>query len=49
MNGLKYDTEKTQWHLMNWEIMDEVAQVLTHGAIKYSPENWREVPNPEDQ
>jgi hypothetical protein len=43
--GVKYDGGKPQWSLMPWEALTEVVDVLTYGAKKYSPDNWKIVPN----
>lgn len=40
MQGIKYDKEKPQWHLVPWLAMEEVVKVLMIGAKKYSPDNW---------
>jgi hypothetical protein len=39
--GIKYDTEKDQWHLLPFGVLREVIQVLMLGAKKYSPFNWQ--------
>ena len=41
MTGQKYDTEKPKMHLIPPLMEEEVAKVLTFGAMKYGPENWR--------
>ena len=38
--GLKYDDGKTPWHLMPWDALEAVAEVLAFGARKYAPRNW---------
>lgn len=38
--AIKNDDGKLQWHLLPGEI-EEVVRLLTFGANKYSPENWR--------
>ena len=43
--GVKYDSDKPQWSLVPWEAMFPVVRVLTFGARKYSPDNWRKVPD----
>jgi len=43
--GQKFDTDKTQWDLTPWLAQTEVAEVLTYGAVKYSRDNWRHVPD----
>lgn len=42
-NGMKADGGKRQWCLMPWHELGEVADVLTDGAKKYSPDNWKKV------
>jgi hypothetical protein len=43
--GRKDDAGKTRWDLVPWEVMDEVARVLTKGAAKYGDDNWELVPD----
>lgn len=43
--GIKYDNEKPRYSLIPAVALDEVVKVLTYGAQKYSPENWRYVEN----
>ena len=45
MNGVKYDQDKDQWHLLEPWFTKEIVEVLTLGAKKYSPDNWKKVPN----
>lgn len=42
--GRKFDTEKPRWDLIPWRGLTPVVEVLTYGAKKYAPENWRKVP-----
>ena len=42
--GRKGDSGKPQWGLLPFRAVGEVVQVLTHGAQKYAPDNWRKVP-----
>lgn len=44
--GRKDDNGKTQYHLLNWKHVDDDAKVLTFGARKYAPDNWKLVENP---
>ncbi len=44
MSGVKYDGEKPMMDLLPAHSVLEVAEVLTIGANKYSPDNWRKVP-----
>lgn len=41
--GRKDDALKTRYDLLPWRGLDAVAQVLTKGAEKYAPDNWRKV------
>lgn len=43
MSGRKYDNEKPRWDLLPWKGAEEVVGVLTFGAKKYGPDNWRSV------
>jgi len=41
--GLKYDASKPRYDLLPPTSLEWIAQVLTYGAQKYSPDNWRKV------
>ena len=43
--GVKFDNDKPQWSLMPWKALSQVVDVLTYGARKYAPDNWKKVPN----
>jgi hypothetical protein len=43
--GIKFDQEKPQWTLVPFKAFDHVVEVLTIGARKYAPDNWKKVPN----
>ena len=43
--GRKYDSEKPKLHLLPPKAITEVGKVLTFGAAKYDPENWKKVPD----
>jgi len=43
--GIKFDSNKLQWHLLPMGVIKEVVRVLMKGAKKYSPDNWKVVPN----
>jgi hypothetical protein len=45
VTGVKFDNEKPQWSLMQWKALSQVVDVLTYGAKKYAPDNWKKVPN----
>ncbi len=41
--GIKYDNEKPDWSLIDLEIIQQVASVLTYGAKKYDRHNYDKV------
>lgn len=43
--GRKFDQDKLRYDLLPFRGMDEVVRVLTYGARKYAPDNWRHVPD----
>lgn len=43
--GVKADKEKDPWEFVPWGPFIGVVKVLGFGARKYSPDNWRRVPN----
>ena len=43
--GVKFDSGKPQYGLFPPFALEEVAKVLTYGAQKYMPNNWRHVDN----
>jgi len=45
MNGIKYDGDKPEMYLVPPLALLEVGKVLTYGAKKYSPDNWRKLDN----
>lgn len=47
-NGLKADIGKDQWNLLPIVPIEQVIKVLTYGANKYAPENWRNVESERD-
>jgi len=48
-NGIKFDTDKPQMELLPMNALLEVSKVLTHGAKKYAPGNWKSVENARDR
>lgn len=40
-SGVKHDAEKNRLELIDPEFLDEFGLVMTFGARKYSPDNWR--------
>ena len=47
MNGVKYDAGKAEYGLIPANALNEIAEVLTYGAAKYSRDNWKIVPDRE--
>lgn len=45
MEGVKHDQDKPQFSLIPQAALCDVARVMTYGAQKYAPDNWRKVPN----
>jgi len=41
--GIKYDSNKLQWYLLPFEVLQDVVRVLMLGAKKYAPYNWKYV------
>ena len=39
--GVKYDNDKPKWNLLPWSELEDVVRVLTFGAKKYAPDNWK--------
>ena len=47
--GHKADRDKARWDLLPWDAAGQVVEVLTFGARKYAPDNWKRVPEPQDR
>ncbi len=45
MTGSKDDDGKARYDLVPADALSQVVDVLTHGAAKYSDDNWRRVPD----
>lgn len=41
--GTKYDAGKADWALLPWSALEELAEIATYGAQKYSADNWKKV------
>ncbi len=41
--GLKNDLGKPRWSLVPLDIIEGIAVILTYGAKKYAPNNWKKV------
>ena len=45
MAGVKHDQGKPMMGLLPFDSLELVSQVLTYGAKKYAPDNWKKVPD----
>jgi len=43
--GRKDDQDKERWDLLPYDALEEVVKRYTHGAKKYAPNNWQNVPD----
>lgn len=41
--GDKHDQDKARWDLLPMRAVSDIVNVLTYGAKKYAPNNWRKV------
>jgi len=49
MEGKKFDNEKLRYDLLPPFSIEKVVEILTFGAKKYSPNNWKYVENWKDR
>lgn len=42
--GVKCSSGKRNWNLLDLKLLRGIVDVLTLGAAKYSPDNWKRVP-----
>lgn len=47
--GRKFDAIKDRWDLLPWDAAAEIVKVLTFGARKYAPNNWKYVDQARDR
>lgn len=47
--GMKYDGEKARMSLLPFGALELVARVMTYGAKKYAPNNWKTLENAEER
>ena len=47
--GTKMDNGKPDWSLLPLDAVEPIVRVLTKGAVKYSPGNWKLVANARDR
>ena len=48
-DGQKHDNGKPEFRLIPQVALEEVAKVMSYGAKKYAPDNWRKVPTGHDR
>lgn len=39
--GLRYNTGKRKWSLVDYKALEPMVEVLEYGSNKYAPHNWR--------
>lgn len=44
--GTKFDSGKPDWALLPLEAVEECVKVMTFGAKKYEPNNWKKIKDP---
>lgn len=49
IKGLKFDEKKIRYDLLDEEMAEGVARILTFGAEKYGPNNWQGLEDFEDR
>jgi len=47
--GMKFDSDKLRYKLIDSASLAWLAAVLTYGAVKYEAENWRVVDNADER
>ncbi len=43
LEGMKFDEDKLRWDLLPIVPVEKIVEIITHGAKKYAPENWKKV------
>ncbi len=43
LQGMKFDEDKLRWDLLPIVPVEKIVEIITHGAKKYTPENWKKV------
>ena len=43
LQGMKFDEDKLRWDLLPYDAVEKIMEIITHGAKKYTPENWKKV------
>jgi hypothetical protein len=49
IEGRKDDRDKPRMELLPYDVLVEVSKVLTYGAKKYAPDNWKKIPDAENR
>lgn len=49
MEGMKFDSGKTEWSLLPWKQVEKIVKVLEFGAKKYDKNNWQKVGNSDNR
>ena len=49
ITGTKHDNGKLKYHLIPWQVLHALAEVLTFGARRYSPNNWKYLADAEER
>jgi hypothetical protein len=49
IKGLKYDSNKLLWNLLPYKEVEEIVEILTFGAAKYSAWNFAKVEDWKDR
>jgi len=47
--GIKYDNDKLRYSLIPPIALRALASILTYGAKKYTPNNWKYLPNAKER
>ena len=47
--ALRYNGDKLQWSLVDFESLEPMVKVLMYGASKYAPDNWKAGQDPRSQ
>lgn len=47
--GLKYDTDKLRWDLLDLKLIKEIVKVYSFGAKKYTDNSWQQVENAKER
>ena len=45
-DGIKHDQDKVRMHMLPWDAIYSVAEIMEHGAKKYTEDNWKTIKDP---